>query len=147
MPDETDCSKGKTCRVGLESHALRHGTTGGFSAQTPRKSIVSDATLVSSRVGTTPWMRATGKRVAGQLQDGGSDQQNAAEMEYAETPEKHHITVARIPKSQSITTAQAESQRSTGTPGPETPRPYSPRADQAQDSVPLATVRQTEEHC
>lgn len=97
MPDETDWAKGKTCRVVLESHVLRHGTMGGLSAQTPKKSFVPDATLVSSRVGTTQWMRATGKRMAGQLLDRGSDQQDAAEMEYAETPEKHHITVAQHP--------------------------------------------------
>lgn len=62
MPDETDCSKDKTCRVVLESHALGHGTyVGGFSTQTPRRGFIPDVTLVSSRMGTTPWMRATRK--------------------------------------------------------------------------------------
>lgn len=140
MPDETDCSKGKTCRVVLESHALGHGSMGGLSAQTPRKSFfVPDATLVSSRVGTTQCQGSCRMEVliSRMLQNWSMWK-----------PQRNIISLwPSIPKSQSITTAQAESQRSTGTPGPETLRPHSLRADQAQDTVPLATVRQTEEHC
>lgn len=35
--------------------------------------------------------------MAGQLQDGGSEQQNAADTEHAEAPEKPHVTVAQHP--------------------------------------------------
>lgn len=35
--------------------------------------------------------------MAGQLQDAGSDQRDAAKVEYAETLEKSHIAVAQRP--------------------------------------------------
>lgn len=84
--------------------------------------------------------------MAGQLQGGVSDQWDAAEMEYAETPEKPHITVAqhsRVTEHPS-STSHGEVQ---GMPGPETPRPHSPGAHQVWNMVSLATARQTEVHC
>lgn len=106
---------------------------GGISTQTRRRGFDPDVTLVSSRVGFIPWVRATREVHGKQLQDGGSDQQDAAQVEECgnsrETP--NHCGPASL--SHRALQQQSPQHRLShrevqGRPGPETPRQHMPGA-------------------